>query len=639
MRRLTWRFWWTALLLLTLSRLCLMAWQWPRVTAVDGVWPILFGGLRFDLVILSMMIALPAGLAPWFGHFAIAEKITVWWFRLCWFLLVLLELSTPQFITEYDSRPNRLYVEYLAHPREVFGMLWEGYKFLLLGVAIGIGLSIWLGAWLFRPGRPDKALRWYWRPVMGLALVAFCVLSIRGTLDHRPINTSTVAFSNDAMVNTLPLNSFWNVVNAVYLMENEVSSSDLYGKLPLDEVTQIVRHAAGMGATMLDPHLPTLHAQTASVKRDKPINLVIILQESLGAQYSKSLGGAGLTPELDALGQQGWWFERAYATGTRSVRGLEAISTGFLPTPAQAVLALPRAETGFFTIAALLGRHGYYSRFIYGGEAHFDNMRGFFLGNGFNEVVDLPKFITPKFVGSWGASDEDMFTELDRVLRTDTTRPTFTMAFSVSNHSPWEYPQGRITPEGEPASVVNTVRYADFALGEFFKKARQSAYWDNTIFLIVADHDARVSGNLVPVKHFHIPALILGPGVAPQSDPHIMSQIDLGPTLLSLLGLDTIHPMVGQDLTQRPANRAMMQFGDNYGYLKAGQATDEKLVVLEPHKPAKVSTYQKPLVFNQPDTFMQADADALLEREALAHVLWPSWAYKEQRYALPPVKK
>lgn len=625
--------------MLTLFRVCLLVWQWPRVSAVNGLWPVMLGGLRFDIVILGMMIALPAGLAPWFGHFSIAEKLSAWWFRICWVLLVLLELSTPQFIIEYDSRPNRLYFEYLSHPREVFGMLWEGYKGVLFAAGMGIALSTWIGFRLFRAGHPDKALRWYWRPVMGLAAIAFCVMSIRGTLDHRPINMSTVAFSNDAMINTLPLNSFWNVVNAAYLIQNEVSSFDLYGKMPIDEVNQIVRAAAGLPEKMLDPYLPSLHEQKASVRREKPLNLVIILQESLGAQYSKSLGGAGLTPELDLLGKQGWWFERAYATGTRSVRGLEAISTGFLPTPAQAVLALPRAETGFFTIAELLGRHGFYSRFIYGGEAHFDNMRGFFLGNGFNEVVDLPKFVSPKFVGSWGASDEDMFNELDRVLTTDTQRSTFTMAFSVSNHSPWEYPKARIIPEGEPATVINTVRYADFAIGEFFKKARQSAYWDNTIFLIVADHDARVSGGLVPVKHFHIPALILGPGVLPKSDPQIMSQIDLAPTLLSLLGVDTVHPMLGRDLTRQTAHRAMMQFGDNYGYLKAEPAVGEKLVVLEPHKPARVSAYKKPDTASQPDTYTELTADAALAREALAHVLWPSWAYKEQRYALPPVKK
>jgi len=618
--------------MLTFSRLCLVAWQWPRVSAVDGLWPVMFGGLRIDLVMLGMMIALPAGLAPWFGHFALAEKITVWWFRLCWFFLLLLEASTPQFIVEYDTRPNRLYFEYLGHPREVFGMLWEGYKLVLLGAVLVVAVGMWVGCRLLKSGQPDQPLRWWWRPVLGLALVAVCVLSIRGTLDHRPINASTVAFSNDAMVNALPLNGFWAVTNAAYLTQDEISSFDLYGKMPLDEMTQIVRAASGLPEQMLDPHLPTLHAQTASVKRDKPLNLVIILQESLGAQYSARLGGAGLTPELDALSQEGWWFERAYATGTRSVRGLEAVSTGFLPTPAQAVLTLPRAQTGFFTIAELLGRHGYFSRFIYGGEAHFDNMRGFFLGNGFNEVLDLPKFDSPKFVGSWGASDEDMFNELDRVLRQDTQRPTFNMAFSVSNHSPWEYPEGRIVPQGEPASVVNTVRYADWAIGEFFKKARQAPYWKNTVFLIVADHDARVSGNLVPVQHFHIPALILGPGIAPQSDAQIMSQIDLAPTLLSLMGLDTVHPMLGSDLTRRPANRAMMQFGDNYGYLKVGPS-GESLVVLEPGKDARTSLYQVP------DHYTPLAPDVIQEREALAHVLWPSWAYREQRYALPALKK
>lgn len=630
MRRLTWRFWWTALVMLTVVRLGLIAWQWPRVAAVDGVLPVLWGGLRFDLVILGMMIALPAGLSPWFGQFALAERLAAWWYRICWFLLVFFEVLTPQFIIEYDSRPNRIFFQYLGHPREVFGMIWEGYRGVLAAAIALIALLTWAGWRLLRPGRPDRALRWWLRPIVCLALVAFSVMSIRGTLDHRPINASTVAFGNDAMVNTLPLSGFWNVVNAAYMATNEKSAFDLYGKMPVEEATHIVRAAAGLDGPLLDARLPSLHAQVASVRRDKPLNLVIIIQESLGAQYSARLGGAGLTPSLDALGDQGWWFERAYATGTRSVRGLEAITTGFLPSPADAVLILPKAETGFFTLGDLLGRHGYFSRFVYGGEAHFDNMRGFFLGNGFNEVVDLPKFVSPQFVGSWGASDEDMFNQVDRLLRDDASagRRTLTVAFSVSNHSPWEYPPGRIEPQGNPATVANTVRYADWAIGEFFRKARTAPYWDNTVFLVVADHDARASGSLVPVRHFHIPALILGPGIAPKSDPRIVSQIDLAPTLLSLIGLDSVHPMLGNDLTRRSGNRAMMQFGDNYGYLR-----DDRLVVLEPGKPPRNSRYVAPA------EYIPLEADPALEREALAHVLWPSWAYSNERYALPPVPK
>jgi phosphoglycerol transferase MdoB-like AlkP superfamily enzyme len=123
--------------------------------------------------------------------------------------------------------------------------------------------------------------------------------------------------------------------------------------------------------------------------------------------------------------------------------------------------------------------------------------------------------------------------------------------------------------------------------------------------------------------------LIIGPGVKPKSDAQVMSQIDLLPTLLSLMGMDTVHPMLGRDLTRQPANRAMMQFGDNYGFLTAGPE-GEKLVVLEPGKPARTIRYE------MPDRYTPIDPDEQKSREALAHVLWPSWAYTEQRYALPP---
>src|SRR5690606_20281971 len=150
--------------------------------------------------------------------------------------------------------------------------------------------------------------------------------------------------------------------------------------------------------------------------RPRPLNIVIIVQESLGAQYVGNLGGMGLTPHLDALAQTGWNFTRAYATGTRSVRGLEAVAAGFPPTIADAVLRLPGAQSNFFTLAQLLGAHGYRSRFIYGGEAHFGFMKSFFLCNGFTELHDRLSFQAPKFVGTWGASDEDMFDRLHELL-------------------------------------------------------------------------------------------------------------------------------------------------------------------------------------------------------------------------------
>jgi hypothetical protein len=123
---------------------------------------------------------------------------------------------------------------------------------------------------------------------------------------------------------------------------------------------------------------------------------VIVLQESLGATYVESLGGLPTTPELEKLSTQGWWFEQMYATGTRSVRGIEAVVSGFMPTPAQSVVKLSLSQQNFYTLASSLKPLGYRTSFVYGGEAHFDNMRSFFTGNDFDEVIDLAQMEAAK---------------------------------------------------------------------------------------------------------------------------------------------------------------------------------------------------------------------------------------------------
>ncbi|HHM4870970.1 TPA: LTA synthase family protein [Pseudomonas aeruginosa] len=616
----------TSFCFLTLCRLLLCAWQWQRIQAAGGLWPVLKGGLRIDAAQIAMLSGIPLILGPWLGHYPFAGTITVSWLLIAWFVLVLLEASTPQFIFEYDTRPNRLYVEYLKHPKEVFSMLWKGYRLAISGALLSIALLMWVGYLLFGQDQVDAPLLWRQRIFYTLIAVPLIFLAIRGTLGHRPINPSTVAYCGDGMLNTLPLNSLYSVLYAIYSMKNERSASDVYGKLANEQVSEEVNLRAGIIPCYAD--IPSLHIQEPTCKRTKPLNLVMIVEESLGAQYVKNLGGSGLTPCIDDLATESWNFRRAYATGTRSVRGLEALVSGFPPTISDAALRLSGAQRNFFTLAQVLKQHDYRSRFIYGGEAHFDNMKSFFLGNGFDELHDLPTFDEPAFVGTWGASDEDMFNKLDALLSNPPSQPTFSLAFSVSNHSPWEYPQGRIEVNDDPATIENTVRYADWALGKFFEKAKASDYWKDTVFLVVADHDSRVFGaNLVPLRHFHIPALILGADIQPRQDDRIISQIDLPTTLLSLIGVLCEHPMIGRDLTKADCNRAMMQYGENYGYLKG-----DKLLVLEPHRAPTQYEYAAPASYTP-----QSVEDSLF-KEALSHVLWPTWAYKNHYYTLPHLR-
>ncbi len=631
--------------LLSLSRMALMLWQSERVGAT-GIWPtMLTQGIRVDSIQLSLLALPLLILAPLMAN----RPLWPWWRRLNTFWVVvaiaglaLLEVSSPAFITEYDTRPNRLFIEYLKYPGEVMSMLWGGFRLQLLGGLVFTAFFGFVAYYLMRPWQEKPAAGWSaWRLWLTWPLlILLCAFTIRSSLDHRPANPAMFALTGDPMVNTLILNSSWSVIHAIYGMRHEARSSEIYGKMENDEILAEVKAArASLGDTrplIGDPEIPTLTSQTASIKRNKPLNLVIILEESLGATFVESLGGVPVTPELEKLKKQGWWFEQLYATGTRSIRGIEAVVTGFPPTPAQAVVKLSLAQRNFASLASILGTQGYDSEFIYGGEAHFDNMRSFFTGNGFNLITDEKDYKSPVFSGSWGVSDEDLFNKTHERLniKHKEGKPSFTLVFTSSNHSPFEFPDGRIDLYEQPKGTDNNaVKYTDYVLGQFIKQAQASDYWKDTIFVVVADHDIRVRGDsLVPIERFHIPGLILGADLQPKTIKTVASQIDLAPTLLSLLGIDSKHPMIGRDLTREDPQlpgRAMMQYEQHYAWMEG-----DKVVVLRPEKAPAHGLYDKKTKHLSVIDTPPENGD-VLERRALAHSLLPAWLYREQLYRMP----
>lgn len=632
------------MVVLSASRAGLLIWQWQRVSVTDSTALMLVQGMRSDLMTLAIFAALPVTALPLF----LGARQLHWWIRLtCGWLaisliaIVFLELATPQFLAEYDSRPNRLFIEYLVYPREVFAMLWEGYRAELLGTAIALLAMCSVVAWRFRP-YVGSVQPWPASKVMLVwpCLIVVLVVMIRSSFQHRPANLASFAFCDDPMVNSLVTSSAYSVLSAIYGLKDEHRSSAIYGDLPAPEMIERVR--AGMNVPAADftsEEFPTLRRQVASVRREQPLNLVIVLEESIGAGFVERLGGRPIAPNLNEFAEQGVWFNRLYATGTRSVRGIEAVIAGFPPTPARSVVKLSKSQQGFFTLATVLRSQGYQNEFVYGGESHFDNMRGFFLGNGFHTVVDREDYVEPKFVGSWGVSDEDLFDMAHQRIQSlhSSGEPFFLLAFSSSNHTPFEFPDGRIELfDEEKQTVNNAVRYADYALGQFIERARRSDYWTDTLFLIVADHDTRVYGDqLVPIDKFHIPGVILGADVVPRQIDSIVSQIDLAPTLLSLMGIDSEHPLSGRDLTRtlpeyghsspgvRP--RAMMQFGQYFAWLQGDIVT-----VLVPDGQARQFSYDRRTHELEPLAPVNAEA----ARNALANVLMPAWLYREQRYRM-----
>jgi len=627
------------LAVLSLSRMGLALWKHAQISSVDGWTAVLVQGVRVDVASLSLLLVpfcaalllLPQRWYHWRG----VQIIAAVWLASVLTLLASLELATPDFMAEYGLRPNRMFLEYLAYPREVFATLRESRPVQCVLLALGVVTTALAGYWLARRCQPHAvhAEAWPLRLALMLVVLIAGALGVRSTLGHRPMNPAMLAFSSDPTVNVLPLNSFYSLAHATRdWLRDEEGAAQLYGPLPEEDMIAAVRADSGLPAeAFLDSaNIPTL-AVRAPIWQGKPKNLVIVLEESLGAQFIGSLGGLPLSPEYDRLSEQGWALTRLYATGTRSVRGIEAVLAGFSPTPAQAVVKRPRSQQGFFTLAGLLRQHGYDTTFYYGGESHFDNMRGFFLGNGFSRVIEQKDYVNPEFVGSWGVSDEDLLIRADaefKRMHAEGT-PFFGFVFSSSNHDPFEFPDGKIELYDEVKQTRNNAaKYADHALGEFFRRAMNSPYWQDTIFLVVADHDSRVFGqDLVPIDHFHIPGLILGSDIEPRRDERIASQIDLAPTLLSLIGIADPTPMTGRNLADPALNlpgRAIMQYDRNFAWMQG-----DDVIILQPeHAPAQYRY--------QPGQRMRpAPLNPALADQAKPLALWGSLAYDNDWYRLP----
>lgn len=585
-------------------------------------------GLRMDTIVISIILVFPAlflSLSPKSFSKYISKFLNI--FILSFLLIAIyIECASIPFFAQYDLKPNYLFIEYLEYPQEVIGLLLKDYKLDLFVVFILLIVTILI----YRKSEFLNFERvfeqsYISRVLLLLPILLVLFLGIRSSLGHRPVNISDALYSTNRVINEITKNSMHSISYAYY---SNLKSKDIiykYGKMDINEAYSLTSNA--LGIEYKDNLKPFSREVKSKLKLENPKNLVIFIQESLGAQFTGFAGNEkNITPNLDKLASEYLSFTNLYSNGTRSVRGLAALTSGTLPIAGNEVIKRNKSQSDYFTVASLLKPYGYKSSFIYGGEARFDNMKSWYLGNGFDEVIEQKDYVNPIFTSTWGVSDEDLVIKANDYFKehSKNNEKFVSVMFSSSNHAPFELPDGKIDfIDGiEKYSVNNAIKYADFAIGKFFELARKEGYFKNTVFVVVADHNVRVYGDdIVPINMFQIPAVIIDEGITPQIYKNLTSQSDVLATALDLIGIDLNYPILGNSIFKDNKKEInLMLFDEIYAYRKGN-----KVAILVPNLPSKTYEYKN-------EKLIEIAKDELLEKEGLAILYVLNDMYENKLY-------
>ncbi|MHB8121931.1 MAG: LTA synthase family protein [Desulfuromonadaceae bacterium] len=482
------------------------------------------------------------------------------------------------FFDEFGTRFNFIAVDYLIYTREVIGNIRESYPLFPILAAIG-SAAVVIAALTWRQlGRATTATFGgaYHRSGALLLLPAVVALLL--------VNVSQSAISTNNYANELAGNGIYNLVAA--FRNNELNFAQFYRTAPEKQVlAQLRTLIAERNNRFVAPGSSRFTRHITAEGPEKRLNLIVVVEESLSAEYLGSFGNREkLTPNLDRLAGQSLLFTNLYATGTRTVRGLEALSLSIPPLPGTSIVKRPQ-NGGFRSWGEILNNKGYESKYIYAGYGYFDNMNEFFSGNGY-KIVDRADFAKDEitFANVWGVCDEDLFRKTIREAGASHAagKPFFSMVMTTSNHRPFTYPEGRIDIPSKTGRSGG-VKYADYAIGRFIAEASRQPWFKDTIFVFVADHCAGSAGKSdIPVKRYEIPLLVHAPQhIQPGRVERLMSQIDVAPTVLGLMNMSYDTDFMGRDVFKDSATtpRAFISTYQKLGYL-----TEDQLLVLGPRK-------------------------------------------------------
>jgi phosphoglycerol transferase MdoB-like AlkP superfamily enzyme len=485
------------------------------------------------------------------------------------------------FWNEFGKRFNFIAVDYLVYTHEVIRNIQESYPMpLLIMVIFLITVALFYvmakKSHFFRDIFQDNSS---YKIRFGVTVMLLSVpLLFFYTLEKQSLANKV---SKNRYNQELSKNGFYSLFSA--FRNNELDYYEFYKKednvKALSDYRELVK---SKNNTFISKDLNNPLKEVFSYKEEKKYNVMLVMIESLSASYMGVYGDyRGLTPNIDSLAKKSLFFSNFFATGTRTVRGMEAVTMSLPPTAGRSIVKRPDNHE-MFGMGWIFKEKGYENKFIYAGHGYFDNMNEYFSNNGFN-VVDRVSFDKDEitFANIWGVCDEDLFNKA--IKEADESyvhqKPFFSFVMTTSNHRPYTYPDGKIDiPSHDGRS--GGVKYTDYAVNRFLEKASEKPWFKNTLFVFVADHNGGSAGkNDLPLYRYKIPFLVYAPNIIkPKEIKKLSSQIDLAPTLFSLMNWSYKSKFYGKDILDSTFTpRALIG-----NYQKLGLYRDNRLTMLLP---------------------------------------------------------
>ncbi len=571
------------MLMFTLLRVALLVYNREMIldTPASTFLEAFANGLRFDLRIV-VYLSIPLLLAILSVKAMTMRAVMRLWLTAACSLALFLGLMEMDFYREFHQRLNGLVFQYVKEdPKTVMSMLWYGFPVVRYLLAWAVGTLIlyfaFRGADSMTRSRTTAAVAgtaravapWYGRVAVFVVVLLVCVVAARGTLRQGPPLRWGDAYTTDSnFANQLGLNGSLSLIAAAKSRFSDERSNIWKATLEDPVAQQTVRDMLlTENDKLVDPDTaPVRRDTTPPAEKTLPIkNVVVILMESFAGHSVGALGRPGnVTPYFDNLSKEGLLFERFFSNGTHTHQGMFATMACFPNLPGfEYLMQTPEGSHKLSGLPELLSARKFDDVYVYNGDFAWDNQSGFFSNQGMTTFVGRNDYVDPVFSDpTWGVSDQDMFNRgLEELKKREGKEPFYALLQTLSNHTPYALPTPLpvepVTDRGSLNEHLTAMRYSDWALGQFFEKARKEPYFKETLFVVVGDHgfgnEQQISE--MDLGRFNVPLLLIGPGIQEKfgaRNDTVGTQVDIVPTIMGRLGGEFRQQCWGRDLLTLP---------------------------------------------------------------------------------------